>query len=66
MKLQINTELCQEHGRCYDLAPDLVGDDEEGYGKVLGDGMVPLDKAHEARLTAANCTERAIELVEEA
>ncbi|MFC7733795.1 ferredoxin [Actinomadura keratinilytica] len=29
------------HGRCYDLAPDLFGEDDEGYGKVLGDGTVP-------------------------
>ena len=41
MKVQINPELCQGHGRCYDLAPGLFGADEEGYGQVLGDGTVP-------------------------
>jgi ferredoxin len=35
VKVQINSELCQGHGRCYDLAPDLFGDDDEGYGRVL-------------------------------
>ena len=65
MKLQINSDVCQGHGRCYDLAPDLFGDDEEGFGQVLGDGIVPPEKEREARLAAANCPERAIELLEE-
>jgi ferredoxin len=65
VKLQINPDVCQGHGRCYDLAPDLFGDDEEGFGQVLGDGIVPPDKEREARLAVANCPERAIELLEE-
>ena len=65
MKLQINTDVCQGHGRCYDLAPGLFGEDDEGYGQVLGDGMVPPDREREARLAVANCPERAIELLEE-
>ena len=65
MKLQINAELCQGHGRCYDLAPDLFGDDEEGFGQVLGDGIVAPGSDREARLAVMNCPEQAIELVEE-
>jgi AcrR family transcriptional regulator/ferredoxin len=65
VKVQINSELCQGHGRCYDLAPDLFGDDDEGYGRVLGDGDVPPGKEHEARLAESNCPERAIDVVEE-
>ena len=65
MKLHINSQLCQGHGRCYDLAPDLFGDDDEGYGQVLGDGIVPADEEQDARLAVANCPERAIELIEE-
>jgi ferredoxin len=65
VKLQINSDLCQGHGRCYDLAPDLFGDDDEGYGQVLGDGTVSADKEHDARKAVANCPEHAIELVEE-
>ena len=41
MKIRIDSERCQGHGRCYDLAPGLFGDDDEGYGMVLGDGAVP-------------------------
>ena len=62
MKLQIDPAVCQGHGRCYDLAPDLFGDDDEGFGQVLGDGIVTPDKEHEARLAVANCPERAIAL----
>lgn len=65
MKVQINPELCQGHGRCYDLAPGLFGADDEGYGKVLGDGTVPPDAEKDADLAAANCPEQAIELLGE-
>ena len=65
MKVQINPGLCQGHGRCYDLAPGLFGADDEGYGQVLGDGSVPQEAAHDARLAELNCPEQAIEVLEE-
>jgi ferredoxin len=65
VKIQISSELCQGHGRCYDLAPGLFGDDDEGYGTVLGAGTVAPANEHEARIAVSNCPERAIELVEE-
>ena len=64
MKVKIDSQSCQGHGRCYDLAPGLFGDDDEGYGRVLGDGTVPPGQEQNAHLTAANCPEQAIELVE--
>jgi ferredoxin len=66
VKVQINSERCQGHGRCYDLAPGLFGDDDEGYGRVLGDGTVPPGQTHEARRAQLNCPEHAVELLEEA
>jgi ferredoxin len=66
VKVHIDTSRCQGHGRCYDLAPDLFGEDDEGYGQVLGDGVVPPGKEADARRAVSNCPERAIELVEEA
>ena len=65
MRVQINSERCQGHGRCYDLAPALFGDDDEGYGKVLGDGVVPPEAERDARLAVLNCPEQAIEVDEE-
>jgi ferredoxin len=64
VKVQIDPGRCQGHGRCYDLAPALFGEDEEGYGTVLGDGVVPPGREHDARLAAANCPERAVEIEE--
>ncbi|HEX7160231.1 MAG TPA: ferredoxin [Trebonia sp.] len=65
MKVQIDPGLCQGHGRCYDLAPGLFGADDEGYGQVLGDGVVPQEAKHDADLAVLNCPEQAIELLEE-
>jgi ferredoxin len=64
VKVQINPELCQGHGRCYDLADGLFGADDEGYGQVLGDGTVPKEAEHDANLAVLNCPEQAIELLE--
>jgi ferredoxin len=66
MRVRIDGQLCQGHGRCYDLAPGLFGEDEEGYGRVLGDGRPAADRRDDARLAAANCPEQAIQLLEEA
>jgi ferredoxin len=63
VKIQIDPERCQGHGRCYDLAPSLFGDDEEGYGQVLGDGTVSPEQEREARLAVVNCPEHAIEVI---
>jgi ferredoxin len=61
--MRIDSGRCQGHGRCYDLAAGLFGDDDEGYGVVLGDGVVPPDLEHDARLAASNCPERAIDVL---
>jgi ferredoxin len=66
VRLQIDTGRCQGHGRCYDLAPDLFGEDADGYGQMLGDGRVPPGRADDARLAVANCPESAIALLGEA
>jgi ferredoxin len=65
VKLRIDSERCQGHGRCYDLAPDLFGEDDEGFGQVLGDATVPTARGRDARLAVANCPEQAIEIVQE-
>jgi ferredoxin len=64
MKVLIDPGRCQGHGRCYDLVPELFGDDDEGFGQVLGDGTVPPEFERQARLAVANCPEHAIDLVE--
>ncbi|MFB4316021.1 ferredoxin [Actinomadura sp. 21ATH] len=65
MKVRIDTGRCQGHGRCYDLAPELFGEDEEGYGTVLGGGTVPPGGEDGARRAEANCPERAVDVLKE-
>ena len=65
LRVQIDAELCQGHGRCYDLAPDVFGEDEDGYAVLLCDGgRVPDGLAEDARLAVANCPEEALSLHE--
>ena len=66
VKVQISADICQGHGRCYDLAPALFDDDDEGYGQVLGDGAVAPQMQDAARRAVLNCPEHAIKLIEAA
>jgi ferredoxin len=65
MRVQIDPALCQGHGRCYDLVPDLFGEDGDGYATLTGrtaDGSVPAGREDDAQLAADNCPELAIAL----
>lgn len=65
MRIVLDSEACQGHGRCYSLAPDLFDADDEGYSVLLVTGEVPPALHEAARLAADNCPEFAITLVEE-
>jgi ferredoxin len=65
VKVRIDPERCQGHGRCYDLAPAVFGEDDEGYGTVLNGGAVPEGAEQDARRAVANCPERAITVLGE-
>ena len=60
MRIHLDTEACQGHGRCYALAPDLFGCDDEGYARLLATGELPPGREADARLAADNCPEFAI------
>jgi ferredoxin len=49
---------------CYSLAPNVFTDDDEGYGRVIGDGEVSAHHVEEARNGAANCPEGAISVTD--
>ena len=69
MRISIDPSLCQGHGRCYDLAPDLFGEDDDGYATLTdltAGGQVPPDREGDARLAADNCPEAAVLVYEEA
>lgn len=64
MKVTIDAERCQGHGRCFSLAPALFDCDDLGNGVVIGDGTVAGADADLARLAEANCPEHAITIEE--
>ena len=65
MKVSIDAERCQGHGRCFSLAPSLFGFDELGNGVVIGDGVLSDETLELARLAQANCPEHAISIEEQ-
>ena len=60
MKVRIDDQRCEGHGRCYGIAPELFQPDDLGDGKVVGDGTVAPELEHSARLAVDNCPEQAI------
>ena len=62
MRIVLDMEKCQGHGRCYSLAPDVFDSDDEGYAVLKVDGEVPAELEEQARLAMDNCPEYAIEL----
>ena len=66
MKLAVDQERCQGHGRCHATAPELFGLDDLGYSVLLAEaGEVPNALAEAAARAAAGCPERAITVDEE-
>jgi ferredoxin len=61
MRIVLDSERCQGHGRCYVLAPDLFDADEYGHCVVLTP-EVPPHKEEEARTGVDNCPEQALTL----
>jgi ferredoxin len=62
VRIRLDSEKCQGHGRCYALAPELFSSDDEGYSVVKLEGDVPPELEEKARLAADNCPEFAIEV----
>ena len=63
MKVRLDAVRCTGHGRCYDLAPAVFGDDERGRCVVLHP-EVPPEHGEQARVAVENCPEVALSLGE--
>ncbi len=61
MRVRLDTELCQGHGRCYTLAPELFDSDDLGHCVLLVD-EVPPGLEDQARTGVDNCPEHALTL----
>lgn len=64
MKVRVDANLCVGHGRCYELAPDVYGDDERGHC-LIRLAEIPPALEQQARLGEENCPEGAIEIDED-
>jgi ferredoxin len=64
MRLTVDGELCQGHGRCYRIAPDLFTYDDEGYVTIRDQTIeVPEDQIELAEEAEGCCPEEAISLI---
>jgi ferredoxin len=61
MRIRLDADRCQGHGRCYVLAPDLFDADDYGHCVLLVD-EVPPDRLEHARTGVENCPEQALAL----
>jgi ferredoxin len=61
VKLTVEEASCMGHGRCYRIAPSLLGCDDEGYVSTRGLTIeVPEDQVEVAQEAADTCPEGAI------
>jgi ferredoxin len=65
MRVRVDDERCEGHGRCYAVAPELFEPDDIGNAVVIGDGVVPAELGSKARLAAENCPEHAVTVEED-
>jgi ferredoxin len=64
MRLAIDAASCMGHGRCYQMAPDLLTYDDEGYVSIRGQEIdVPADQLEAAEDAEGTCPEQAITLI---
>jgi len=59
--VKVDSSKCVGHGRCYELAPAVFGEDDRGHCTVLVES-VPPEHEKAALVAAANCPEDAIKL----
>ena len=61
VRIQLETERCQGHGRCYDLAPALFAPDDVGHAVLLApDDLVAPEHEPAAHDAVRNCPEQAL------
>ncbi len=65
MRINLDSDACQGHNRCYMLAPELFDTDDEGYAILRIDGEIPKDLEEKAMLAVDNCPEFAIEVADD-
>jgi ferredoxin len=63
VKVKVDANICVGHGRCFELAPEVFSEDEQGRCHIereeVGEAL-----EEQARKGAANCPEHAVSVVE--
>jgi len=60
-ELYVDPQRCQGHARCWSIAPDTFGIDEDGYAYVLPGREHAVDEEH-VQKAIRNCPERTISI----
>ncbi len=66
MRVVVDHNKCQGHGRCYDLAPDVFEPDERGHVDLTVTGELPPGLEFDTRRGVLNCPEGALRLIPDA
>jgi len=64
LKVEILRDHCTGHGRCFDLAPEVFGENELGEGFVKVED-IPANLRDLALEGVVNCPEQAIRIIED-
>jgi len=64
VRVQLDAQACQGHGRCYSSAPAVFDADEVGHCVVVSENVAPEHQAA-ARLGVENCPEHALSIVDD-
>lgn len=59
MKIQVDADICQGHGRCFSFAPELFDSDDMGHA-IADNREVPPELEEAAEKARLNCPEYAI------
>jgi ferredoxin len=63
VRISVDADRCEGHGRCYDLAAELFQPDDEGHALLVEpDGAVPAEYEAQAVAAVRNCPEQALAL----
>jgi ferredoxin len=64
VRLTVDGANCMGHGRCYQMAPDLLTYDDEGYVTIRDQTIdVPVSQVEAAEDAEGTCPEQAIRLI---
>ncbi len=60
LRISVDDQRCQGHGRCYELAPELFESDNAGHSRLLGVELDDPPRLFAAEHAIRNCPERAL------